>query len=404
MHSICMLAYTYYLSDPRVRRQAEALAARGDQVDFICLRKEEEKAQEIVNGVNIYRLGLRRYRGGGTLAYIRGYLSFFIASFLKLTALFFRKRYDLVQTHNMPDFIVFVALIPKIFGARVVHDIHDLMPDLYATKFERGASSFPVRLLPWVERLSCAFADHVITVTHIWADKLISRSVPAAKCTVVVNVADEKLFYPRPVTVTGDKFILLYHGTLVHRYGVDVAIRAIPLFKEAIPQCLFKIVGEGDQLEELRRLIAELGVAKWVHLNDQFVPTEKIPEIIASVDVGVVPNRKNSFTDEILPTKLLELVAMGKPAVVARTRGVEAYFDDSMVQFFEPGNEKDLARALLALYHQPELRERLVANAERFNREYNWRKVKMTYLNVIDTLVGNRDGETGSSGQNANGG
>lgn len=49
MKKICMVAYAYYLSDPRVRREAEALADRGNEVDFICLQKNGKREHRIIN-------------------------------------------------------------------------------------------------------------------------------------------------------------------------------------------------------------------------------------------------------------------------------------------------------------------------------------------------------------------
>ena len=120
MKNICMVAYTYYLSDPRVQREAEALAERGDKVDFICLRKGEEKCFEVINRVNVYHLLQRRYRGSGVFVYIMGYFLFFVRSFLRLDLLYFRRKYDLIHINTMPDFLVFVAVVPKIFGTKVI--------------------------------------------------------------------------------------------------------------------------------------------------------------------------------------------------------------------------------------------------------------------------------------------
>lgn len=390
MHRICMLAYTYYLYDGRVRREAEALAERGDLVDFICVRREGERAEENINGVNVYRLPLSHYQGENNLAYISGYLAFTFLAFVKLNLLFLKTRYDLIQTHNMPDFIVFAALFPKLLGAKIIHDIHDLVPDLYATKFRHGFTRALVQLSLGLEKLSCRFADHVLTVNNTVAAKLTNRSIPPDKCTVIMNTADDKIFYPRESKNNGGRkhFTLIFHGTLVYRYGVDVAIRAVFLLKDKIPQLLFEIYGgAGDQFENLRNLIKELGLEKHVYLSDCPLPMDKMPEKIASADAGIVPNRKDKYTDEILPVKLLELVAMGKPAIVARTETVEKYFDESVVLFFKPGDEHDLARAIFTLYSRSELRKNLADNTRIFSQKYGWKEVKKSYLNAIDNLL-----------------
>ncbi|MCK4597891.1 glycosyltransferase, partial [bacterium] len=164
MTKICMLAYTYYLSDPRVRREAEALADRGYGVDVLCLHGEGEKPRQQVNGVRVIRLPQSRYRGHRSWAYVVGYARFFILSFLWLTWFHLRKGYQLIQVHTMPDFLAFAALVPKILGAKIVLDIHDLMPELYSTKFGLAKSHPLIKVLKLQERLSARFAHRVIAV------------------------------------------------------------------------------------------------------------------------------------------------------------------------------------------------------------------------------------------------
>ena len=81
-----------------------------------------------------------------------------------MSFLFFRKRYDIIQVHTMPDFLVFAALVPKLFGAKVILDVHDLMPELYMCKFRAGPRHFIIRLITWVERRSIGFAHQAIAV------------------------------------------------------------------------------------------------------------------------------------------------------------------------------------------------------------------------------------------------
>ena len=118
------------------------------------------------------------------------YLGFFVLAAWRLLTLHLRRRYGVVQVHNLPDFLVFVALIPKLMGARVILDIHDLMPEFFASKTESDMQSSLVRLLILQEQLSCRFAHQVITVTSEWRETLIRRGVPAVKVAVVMNVAD----------------------------------------------------------------------------------------------------------------------------------------------------------------------------------------------------------------------
>ncbi|HSJ52430.1 MAG TPA: glycosyltransferase, partial [Anaerolineae bacterium] len=191
----CMIVHAYYpLGETRVQRQAEALLKRGYQVDVISLRKEGEASRETFKGTRIYRLPVRRYRRGGLAAQFLEYLAFLFMAMVLVSWRHLVRPYATVQLHSPPDFLVFAAWLPKLLGARLILDLHDLMPEFYMGRFGRGAGSLPVRLVRFQERVSCRFADHVITVSHHWRQALIERGVPAGKASVVMNVADDAIF------------------------------------------------------------------------------------------------------------------------------------------------------------------------------------------------------------------
>src|SRR5215475_11200232 len=139
---VLMIAYTNYQTDPRVIREAEAAVSGGFDVDFIALRRQGEPAEEMVRGVRVLRLNQTRYRGGGVIKYVLSYLEFFFRCLIKTTFLQLKKRYRVVHVNNMPDFFVFCALLPKLMGAKIILDIHDPMPNTFASKFKSGESGF----------------------------------------------------------------------------------------------------------------------------------------------------------------------------------------------------------------------------------------------------------------------
>ena len=96
----------------------------------------------------------------------------------------------------MPDFLVFSALGPKLLGAKVILDVHDLMPELYASKFGLPESHWIIRALKWVERLSVRFADAAVAVHQPHLDALVAHGNPADKFTIVMNLPDPDMFRP----------------------------------------------------------------------------------------------------------------------------------------------------------------------------------------------------------------
>lgn len=385
----CMVVHAYYpVGETRVQREALALVDRGYEVDVICLRGEGESVTAVDDGVRIYRLPVKRHKGRGLVVQLGEYVAFLLLALIKLTALHVRRRYGTVQVHNLPDFLVFAALGAKLSGAKVILDLHDLMPEFFASKFDSGLNSWPVRLVIWQEQVSCRFADHVITVTEVWRQTLIERGVPAEKASVVMNVADPRIFRrengeQRPFP-NGHGFHIIYHGTFTHRYGVDLIIRAVEQARPFIPNIQATLLGGGEYRDELIQLTEELKLTRHIKISQTLLPASELPPLLQQADVGIVPNRSNIFTDGLLPTKLMEYVALGTPVIAARTPTITAYFDDQMVQFFTPDDVADLTRCIIRLGQDRNRRRQLTENADKFNQQYSWNKVAAHYVALID--------------------
>jgi glycosyltransferase involved in cell wall biosynthesis len=386
-----MVVHAYYpVGETRVERQAQALIRCGYEVDVVCLQKDGEPANDTQEGVQIYRMPFKRFKGYGRAVQLLEYLTFFFLAFAKLTFLQLRRRYGVIQVHNIPDFLVFAALVPKLAGARVILDLHDLMPEFYAASFNRSLTSWPVRLVRWQERLSCRFADHVVTVTDLWKDTLIKRGLPAEKITVVMNVADNQVFRRAPATelaVKNDgRFDLIYHGTLVRRYGVDLVVRAVGLVRQEIPEIRFTVIGAGAERDLLVKLTEQLNLQEHVDFSAGILSVQELLPFIRKADIGIVPNRRGVFTDDLLPTKLMEYMAMGVPVLSSRTRAIEAYFDETMIEYFPPGDPEGLAECIMRLWSNPNRLRQLRENSARFNLQYNWPKLAAEYVALVDRL------------------
>ncbi len=386
----CMVVHAHYpLGEVRVEREAKALIAAGYQVDVIALRAPGEPGRETIDGIRVLRLPVRRKKDRGFVGQSFEYLRFFWLALLTLSWRQLRRRYATVQVHNLPDFLVFAALVPKLTGAGVILDIHDLMPEFMAARLGRDLAHPAVRAVALQERWATRFADSVVTVTTEWRDTLVKRGVPAEKLSVVMNLADPQVFFPRARDRENTPgFTVMYHGTLTERYGIDLAIRAVVALRPEIPDLRFRVMGSGEALEGLRAQVEAADASGFIVLPEGFVPMEELVETIRHADLGLVPNRSDVFTDGILPTKLLEYVSLGVPVVASRTSGISSYFDDSMVEFFAPGDVDDLMRAILLMYRD---RRRAVAKAARamqFNRDHPWDSLSRRYVSLVETVGG----------------
>jgi glycosyltransferase involved in cell wall biosynthesis len=273
----------------------------------------------------------------------------------------------------------------------VIHDVHDLMPELYLEKFGSNEKRLLARALKLQERWAGRFASAVVTVEERLKDILSSRGIPRGKIHVLMNLPDERIFRlraPRPPKPAGAPLVLVYHGTLARRLGLDVAIEAVAKAKNQIPALELRIIGAGEERGALIDLRDRLGLQNVVTFSDGFVPVEKVPSLIDDADIGVIPLRISGGTDIMLPTKLLEYVAMGIPCIAPRTGTICRYFDDRMVEFFEAENADSLAAAILTLYRDPERREALSRQAtERFGRTYCWTEHKKIYTSLVSRLI-----------------
>jgi glycosyltransferase involved in cell wall biosynthesis len=382
----CMIVHAYYpLGETRVQREAEALVRAGYDVDVICLLDAGEPERECYRGVEVHRCDVQLDKRGLAHQFL-SYLRFGAHAGARVAGLHRRHPYRTVQVHNLPDFLVFSAVAPKLQHVPVILDLHDLMPEFFAGRFS-GRRQALARFVRGQERVACRFADHVITVSDHWRDTLIARGVRPDKCSVVMNVADEEIFSPRARPRHDDTtFSLIYHGTVTHRYGLDLAVRAVGRVRDEIPGIRLTILGKGDAMPELRALVAELQLEAHVELRDEYLGTDELPGLLAAADVGVVPYRDDVFTDGLLPTKLMEYAAMGLPCVAARTTAIDAYFRDTMVAFFRPGDDDDFAKRLRELHRDRDQLTELARRSENFLGRYSWRRIGKEYVELVDRL------------------
>jgi glycosyltransferase involved in cell wall biosynthesis len=383
---VCMITHSLYESDGRVMRYAEALAARGDEVEVIALRKAGKPAEETIAGVKVYRVQFRSFTEKSKFSFFKQISLFFVKSFWFVSRRHLRKPYDLLHVHSIPDNLVFAAWLPKLMGAKMILDIHDILPELYASKFQVSQESVGFKIMLEVERRSIAFSDHVIIANHLWRDRLIGRSLTSDKCTVFLNYPDRTIFRPASGKAPSEKFIIIYPGTLNQHQGLDVAIRAFNRIKDKAPHAEFHIHGEGRTQDSLMRLVQELDLGDRVRFKPM-LPLREIAKVMATADLAVVPKRKDSFGNEAFSTKILEFMSVGVPVIVSDTAIDKYYFNRDVVTFFQDGNVGDLEEKMLLLINDSALRLQMVREGEAFVQGFDWESKKPIYLALVDSLV-----------------
>ncbi len=391
---VCMIAYTILSVDARVRREAETLANLEEYEVFILIPKDKDSPRKYsVDGVKVIELNIKSYQGKNKLKYVRSYLTFFLLSFITCIKFFFSRKIDIVHIHNMPNFLVFAAIIPRLFGKKIILDIHDSVPETYAAKFGKK-SNLLFNLLCWEESLSCRFASKIICVNHVQRDALINRGIPASKIEVSMNVPDHKRFKfkgnKKDVVKHVTDFNLVYHGTLTKRLGIDLTIRAVTKLVDKIPGLKFYIIGVGDDAEEFMKLSRSLGLGQIVHFK-KAVSIESLTTTLNGMHLGIISNRKNVATELMLPVKMLEYVALNIPVVAPSLKTIRHYFNNGMISYFVPENVDSLSSTILELYHDELKRTKQAMMARRFLEKYGWEKQQYDFIKFYNNLFTNKE-------------
>jgi glycosyltransferase involved in cell wall biosynthesis len=366
-----MIAYTKYPTDGRVRLEAESLVGWGHKVFFLVPKEGAIARTYQLHGVTIMELDVRKYGGKSQFSYLLSYVAFLALASVACTRLFMQSRLNIIHVHNMPDILVFAGLLPRLFGCKLILDVHDSVPETYVAKF--GTSS---RLLFAILRLEewicCSLAHRIICVNHVQRDALVERGIPADKITTVVTMPN---FISRKQVANNHKdgqiFRMVNHGTISNRLGIDLIVQAAAKLVRDIPGFELHLYGEGDDLEEVMQLIETLGLSEHVHFHG-VVPWESIPKELQTMDVGIVANRVNVATELMLPSKLIDYVVLDIPAIVPKLKAIQYYFSPDMVSFFEPESVESMVAATIDLYRDKVRREQQPNRAKRFLDKYGW--------------------------------
>lgn len=390
MARICVIRLKPYPQDARFIKEIDALVGAGHEVVIVCGGRDGQPGTERRGSLTVHRLPISASRGNPA-RYLAQYGAFLAGATLLVARLHLRRAFDVVQANSLPDVLVFAALVPKLLGARVVLQLLECMPEFMSLKYGLPLRHPAVRAVALAERASIAFANRVITCNELMRTRFADRGAPAEKIHVVMLSSDETMFDPERARATAPRqdgtFLVTYHGTLEASLGADTLVRAAALLRDEMPGLRVRIFGDGTLRAELRRIVTGAGIEDRVTFSEGFVPLPELLDGLAAADAGVVPTKSNAMRDLTHSTKMFDLIAMRKPAIVARTAAVEAYFDDSCLQLFTSDDPADLARAIRELAADAARREDMVMRATVVSEPYRWVHQRERYLALVDGLA-----------------
>lgn len=361
--------------DRRVWQEARTLAAAGYLVSIICPKgKGYEKSFEELEGIAIYRHP-QPFEGSGAFGYLAEYCWALLAEFALSLRVLMERGFDAIHACNPPDTLFLIGGFYKLFGKKFLFDHHDINPELYEAKFRRRDLFY--RLMLWLERCTFKTADVCVATNESYRRIAIERgSRPPAKVFVVRSGPDLRrlrVLPPTPALRNGRRYLVGYVGVMGRQEGIDGLLASVQHVVQVMKRTdiQFGLVGGGTELAAMRKLAEQLGVADYVTFTGR-VPDDELLTMLNTADVCVNPDVANDMNDKSTMNKVMEYMALGKPIVqFDLTEGRVSAQDASL--YARRNDPIDMARKLIALLDDPELRSRMgAAGLERVKTVLAW--------------------------------
>jgi len=349
--------------DRRVWQESRALTEAGYRVEVICPRgtKRDTEPYAEIEGVRIHRYPLEAATGGPA-GYVREYGTALWHTIRIARRLAAEGPVDVIHACNPPDLLFLVALALRRTGARFLFDHHDLVPELFASRFPGGARPL-LAFAEGVERATFWLADAVISTNESYRRAAIERGrLPADRVTVVRSAPDLARFTPvppQPELKRGRPFLAVYLGVMGPQDGVDYALRALAHLRHDLGRddLHSTFVGGGDAWEDCVALSRELGLEDVVEFTGR-VPDDEVRAWLSTADVCLSPDPANPLNDVSSMNKVVEYMAMSRPLVSFELREARVTAQEAAV--YAPGDdEREFGRLVGELLDDPGRRERM---------------------------------------------
>ncbi|MCP5560047.1 MAG: glycosyltransferase family 4 protein [Verrucomicrobiaceae bacterium] len=363
--------------DRRVWQEAGALRDAGHQVTVVCPRmRGYDTSFEVLEGITIYRHWISG-EARSKLGFFWEYLTALWGQWWCAVRAWRAGGFDVIHLCNPPDILFLVALPFKwLAGVKVVFDVHDLWPEMFAVKFGRCG---PVHALVRVaERCTLKVADAVIATNESVRAKILERSAVPESAVTIVRTAPNDMDTAAAVDGSlkkGRTYLIGYIGVMGDADGVDFLIRAAHeiVVNQGRSDVQFLLMGTGPEFEALVQLRDELGLADYVTMPGR-VSNEYLFTALQTMDVGVACDPINEYNDHCTMNKTLEYMAFGKPQVMFGTREGRFSAGDAAVYVME-NSAASLAEAIVELLANRTARERMGREGRRrLAEDLSWNK------------------------------
>lgn len=204
-----------------------------------------------------------------------------------------------------------------------------------------------------LEKFVYRYSDKISAITHQLVEYAIRNGAKSEHCSFLPTGADADIFYYQPkdkqllenLGLSEKDLILLFSGTLYKFSGLKEIICSIPLRLSEFPDLKLLLVGGGEQYEELKQLVCELGLQDRVIMTG-FVDYREVPRYINTADICINPFIINDITNIIFPSKVYQYLACEKPVFATKLSGMldifppddqdrGVYYFDTIDEFFD---------------------------------------------------------------------
>lgn len=344
--------------------------------------------QEQRDGASVHRVWLYPSMGAGYRR-LANYLSFAATALWPLLRV---RRPDILFVESPPLFLT----LPSVLAAwrwriPMIFNVADLWPDS-VRELGLMPDGWLLRMAERLERWSYQRATFVNAVTHGIQKALVQqKGVPQEKVLLLPNGVDTELFRPRPPDLglaqelgLDDKQVILYAGTLGFAQGLQVAIQAMALLQDAVPEACLVFIGDGSERIPLEEQALALKVS-----NVRFLPPSEpafVARLYSIAVAGLVALRNVALFEGARPSKMLPIMASGKPVVYSGAgEGARLIQDTKAGLVVPPENPKALAETIRKLLNNGALAEELGRNGRKFVEEkLSWPALVKDWLQQLD--------------------
>lgn len=346
---------------------------------------------EDMDGIRVVRVWTYIAANEGFARRILDYVSFMIAATLAAPLV----RQVNVVIGTSPQFFTACAayLISRLKRIPFIFELRDLWPESIKVV---GAmrDSLAMRILERVELFLYCNASAIVSVTHSFKHRLVERGIAAGRIHVVTNGVDIHRFRPqvrdpelaRQLGLT-ECFVVGYVGTHGLAHGLETILEAAELIRAepSASNVRFLLLGDGARKAELVSSARERGLANVTFLDS--VSKDEVVRYWSLLDLSVIHLRKAELFATVIPSKLFESMGMGLPVLLGVAgESADIVERDGVGIVFEPGNARELCRAVMWLRNDPSARQRLAESCLKAARRYDRRALAMTMLEVVQSV------------------